>query len=637
MLRKEEETFPKLLFRNGQKWPGLTAMRKKNFGVWKEYTWKECLEKVKYFSLGLTHLGLQRGDRVAIIGENEPEWFWAEFAAQAAGGAMVGIYTDMVPAEVKYIAGHSGAKLAVANDQEQVDKFMEVRKELPSLRKVIYWDPRGLRNYEDPFLLSFDEVVELGKRYEASHPQAFEENVAKGAGEDIAALYYTSGTTGLPKAAMVSHRALISSGRVFLEYNPASHRENFFSYMPAAWIGEGMFITSSHLANGVILNFAEEPETIQEDLREIAPHVVSYGPRQWEDLARTIQVRMREAGFLNRFLYRIFLRLGYKRAELLEQNREPNFFWNILIALSDLLVFYPLRENFGMKKCQIATTGSAAMSIDTFRFWSALGIRLKQLYGSTEAGFVAGHRSGEIRFETLGNISSVATVKISEAGEILVKGPALFSGYHKDPERTAQTLIDGWVRTGDAGFIDQRGHLVFLDRLADVSRLASGAEYAPQYIEGRLRFSPHIKDAMVLGGEKRNYLAVIIIIDFENVGKWAEDHRINYTTFADLSQKDELSRLIRADIDRLNRDLPEEMRIKKFVLLHKEFDPDEAELTRTRKLRRGFMEERYAPLVDAIYQGQSGVDVEALVKYRDGREGVVRTNIKIWSADEEDR
>jgi long-chain acyl-CoA synthetase len=623
-----------MLLRNAQKWPDLVAMRKKNFGVWREYTWRECLDKVKYLSLGLIRLGLQRGDRLAIIGENEPEWFWAEFAAQAAGGTMVGIYTDMVPAEVKYIAGHSGAKLAVANDQEQVDKFLEVKNELPELQKVIYWDPRGLRNYDDPLLISLEEVLELGQRFEASHPGAFAEGAARGTDEDCAALYYTSGTTGLPKAAMVSHRALINSGRAFLEYNPAGNRENFFSYMPAAWIGEGMFITSSHLANGVILNFAEEPETIQEDMREIAPHVVSYGPRQWEDLARTIQVKMREAGAINRLLYRLGLKVGYKRAALLEQNIKPNLLWAPLIALGDLLVFHPLRENFGMKKCLIATTGSAAMSIDTFRFWSAIGIRLKQLYGSTEAGFVAGHRSEEIRFETLGSISTIANVKISEEGEILVQGPGIFSGYYQDPERTAKTLIDGWVHTGDAGFIDTRGHLVFLDRLGDVSRLANGTRYAPQYIEGRLRFSPYIKDAMVLGGEKREYLAVIVIIDFENVGKWAEEHRINYTTFADLSQKDEVAGLVRSDIGRLNQDLPQEMRIRKFALLHKEFDPDEAELTRTRKLRRGFMEDRYAQLVNAIYADQSGVEVEAAVKYRDGREGKVKTHIKVWVSKE---
>jgi len=637
MKTTEMDTLPKLLIRNYEQWPDLIAMRKKDFGIWNEFTWKDSYENTKYFSLGLLHLGIRRGDKVAIVGENEPEWFWAEFAAQAAGAVLVGIYTDMVPSEVKFLCEHSEARIAVANDQEQVDKFLEIDKELPLLEKVIYWDPKGLRNYDHPLLMSFQDVLELGRRYEKSHQAAFEESVSRGKANDMAAFYYTSGTTGVPKAGMVSHGALIHSGKSFLEYNPMGNTDNFFSYLPAAWIGEGMFGTSAHLLNGVILNFAEEPETVQQDLREIGPVTINYGPRQWEDLARITQVRMREAGRLNRFLYRLFIKVGYKRVDFIEQNKSPGFLWRSLILLGDLLVFNPLRENFGLNKCKIATTGSAAMSIDTFRFWSALGVRLKQIYGSTEAGFVAGHRSDEILFETLGNIAPLAQVKISDENEIMVKGPGIFSGYFKAPEKTEETLIDGWVHTGDAGLINEQGHLVFLDRLSDLSSLRDGTNYAPQFIEGRLRFSPYIKDAMVLGGEHRDYLAVITIIDFENVGKWAEDNRINYTTFADLSQRPEVARLVRSDIQRLNNDFPPEIQIKKFSLLHKEFDPDEAELTRTRKLRRGFMEERYGKLVEAIYEGESGVNVEAQVKYRDGRAATVKTNIKIWLVKEEER
>jgi len=609
-------------------------MRKKHFGIWKEYTWKDCYENVKFFSLGMILLGLQEDDKVAIIGENEPEWFWAEFAAQAAGAVMVGIYTDMVPSEVKYIFEHSESRFVVANDQEQVDKFLEIKQDLPTLKIVIYWDPKGLRNYDDPLLMRFEDVLEIGKKYDQSHPGAFEENVQRTKGDDIAALYYTSGTTGLPKAGIVSHRALIRSGSSFLEYCPVHNKNNIFSYLPAAWIGEGMFGTTSHMVNGVILNFAEEPETVQEDLLEIGPDIVIYGPRQWEDLARTIQVRMREAALINRLLYRIFLKVGYKRVELHEK-RTSNPFLNLLIFLADRWVFYPLRENFGLRKCKIACTGSAAMSVDTFRFWSALGLRLRQIYASTEAGFVAAHHSDDIRFETLGEVSNLAQITISDEGEILIKGPCTFSGYFKDPEKTKTTIIDGWIHTGDAGFLNNEGHLVFLDRLVDLSSLANGTNYAPQYIEGRLRFSPYIKDAMVVGGKDRDFLSVIIIIDFENVGKWAEENHINYTTFADISQKSEVADLIRQDLDRINKDFPDEMKIKKFVLLHKEFDPDEEELTRTRKLRRSFMEKRYSELVDAIYGHKSGVDVESVVKYRDGRESIMKTNIQIRSAKEE--
>ena len=625
-----KDTLPKLLLRQHEMSPDRVAMRKKNYGIWEEYTWRDSYENVHYLSLCLLSMGLKRGDKVAIIGENEPQWFWAEFAAQAIGCIMVGIYTDMVPSQVQFMFTHSDACLVVANDQEQVDKFLDIKDNLKYLKKIIYWDERGLRHYDDPLLLSYKEAIELGKAYEKDHPGAFEENVQSGTGDDIAALYYTSGTSGTPKAGMVSHRALISSGKAFLDYNILTNKDNLFSYLPAAWIGEGMFGTSAHLAGGVTLNFAEEPETVQQDMREIGPQVISYGPRQWEDMARMVQVKIREAAFLNRFLYKYCLKIGYMRGALAEKGVQGNLLLRALILIADILVFFPLRENLGLRKCRIATTGSAAMSVDTFRFWSALGVRLKQVYGSTEAGFVAGHRSDHIYFETLGNVSTCADVSISKEQEILVKGPQVFSGYYKDPEKSRDIFEKDWLRTGDAGFIDEKGHLVFLDRLKDLQRLSNGTKYAPQYIEGRLRFSPYIKDAMALGGEKRHFIAVIIIIDFENVGKWAEENHLTYTTFADLSQKDEVAGLISKDIRRVNQGFADEIRVKKFVVLHKEFDPDEDELTRTRKIRRSFMEERYGKLVEAIYNGESGAAVETQVKYRDGRQAMMTTYIKIW-------
>ena len=501
---RDYDTFPKLLVSQYEKMPDSVAMRKKDFGIWKEYTWRNAYENVRYLSLCFLELGLQRGDKVAIIGENEPEWFWAELAAQAAGGILVGIYTDMVPSQVEFMFSHSESIIVVANDQEQVDKFLEIRDTIPRLKKVIYWDPKGLRNYHDPLLMSYTEAIELGKSYEKSHPAAFEKNLNMGSADDVAALYYTSGTSGEQKAGMVSHRSLISSGKSFLEYNPLTVTDNLFSYLPAAWIGEGMIATAAHIVGGVILNFAEEPETVREDMREIGPTFVLYGPRQWEDMARTIQVRISEAAYLNRLLYKLFLKVGYKRVDFMEKELKGDLLWRLLIKIADLLIFYPLRENFGLRNCKIAATGSAAMSVDTFRFWSALGVRLKQIYGSTEAGFVAGHRSDEIFFETLGNISPSAEVKISAEQEILVRGPQIFSGYFRNDKKTEETLVDGWVHTGDSGFIDKNGHLVFLDRLSDMSTLTNGTRYAPQYIEGRLRFSPYIKDAMSLG-EKREF------------------------------------------------------------------------------------------------------------------------------------
>ena len=630
---KECDTFPKFIVDRYEQWPDKVAMRKKDFGIWKELTWRDVYENVRYLSLCFIELGLQRGDRVAVIGENEPEWFCGEFAAQAAGGALVGIYTDMVPAQVEFMFSHSEAVIAVANDQEQVDKFLEIREKIPRLKKIIYWDPKGLRNYHDPLLMSFTEAIELGKSYDKKHPDAFEKNVSMGKGEDIAALFYTSGTSGEPKAGMVTHRALINSGESFLAYNPLAMGDNMFSFLPAAWIGECLFSTASHVTGGIILNFAEEPETVQEDLREIAPTVIIYGPRQWEDMASTIQVRIIEADAINRLLYNLCLKIGYKRVELIEKGIKGSLPLRFLIKMADWLIFKPLTENFGFTNCKIAATGSAAMSVDTFRFWSALGIRLKQVYASTEGGFIAGHHN-EIYFETVGTVAVCAKVKISEKQEIMVSGPQIFSGYFKNPQKTEETLVDGWIHTGDCGFIDKKGHLVFLDRLSDMANLNSGTMYAPQYIEGRLRFSPYIKDAMSLG-EKRDFVAVIVIIDFENVGKWAEEHHINYTTFADLSQKKEIATLIAKDIRRVNDGFAGDTKVKKFVLLHKEFDPDEDELTRTRKIRRGFMEERYKELVEAIYSGKSGVEVESQVKYQDGRQATMKTHILIWAPEEE--
>jgi len=630
---KDLDTFPKLIVDRAKKWPDKVAMRKKDFGIWKEHTWKDSYENMRYLSLYFLEEGLKRGDKVAIIGENEPEWFWGEFAAQVVGGISVGIYADMVPEQVEFMFTHSEAVIAVANDQEQVDKFLDVREKLPRLRRIIYWDPKGLRNYHDPLIISFKEAIEIGKAYDKKHPKAFEKNLNMGKGDDTAVLYYTSGTSGVAKAGMVSFQSLIHSGQDFLDYNPLTMEDDLFSYQPAAWVGEGIFATAVHIVGGPVLNFAEEPETVQEDMREISPAAVLYGPRQWEDMAGSIQVRIGEAGFINRMLYKVCLKAGYKRVDLIESGQKSAL-WKIIIKIADLLICDPLIENFGLNNCKYATTGSAAMSVDTFRFWSALGVRLKQVYASTEAGFITGHKTGEIFFETVGNVTNSAKVKIADNQEILVSGKQIFSGYYKDPKKTKETLVDGWIKTGDCGFFDKRGHLVFLDRVSDMATLNSGTRYAPQYIEGRLRFSPYIKDAMSLG-EKRDSVAVIVIIDFKNVGKWAEEHHINYTTFANLSQNKEVAGLIVKDIKRVNEGFPDQTKVKTFALLHKEFDPDEDELTRTRKIRRVFMEERYKSLVEALYNGSSGVDVESPVKYQDGRKGFMKTHIIIWEAEGE--
>jgi long-chain acyl-CoA synthetase len=601
----------------------------KNFGIWQRYSWKDCYEKVKYFSLGLISLGLEQGDVVCIIGDNEPEWFWGEFATQAAGGITTGIFVDSIPSEVKYIATHSGAKFAVVNDQEQSDKFLEIKDELPLLKKVIYWDPKGLKNYADPILISFTEVIKLGKEYEETHPGLFEQNVENGKGDDIAFIYYTSGTTGLPKGAMLTHRALLNTARGFTSRFPLSGNDDLISNFPAAWVGDSFFATVPHLLTGARLNFPEEPETIAEDTREVGPSFVIYGPRQWESLVSEIQVKVIDANPLKRFCYNLFLPVGHEIADASFQNKKPNLFWRALHGIAYLVLFRSLKDQLGLNRVRFAVTGSSVLSLDTFRLIHAIGIELRQNYASTEAGFISSHGKGEIKFESVGRPALDTEVRITDEGELLVRSDRMFRGYHKDPEKTATTLIDGWCSTGDAVNIDESGHVIFLDRLEHMSELSSGIKYAPQYIEGRLRFSPYIKDAMVIGGRDKDFVSALINIDFTMVGKWAERNHLPYTTFVDLSQKDEVAALVQKDLVRVNSYLPELARVRKFVLMHKEFDPDEAELTRTRKLRREFMEERYKDLVKGIYSDSKEIKVEAAVTYRDGRKGTVTTGIKV--------
>ncbi len=626
---EKRETIPQIIKSNCANWGANNAMSMKMFGIWRRYSWQEYYSYVKYFSLGMISLGLKRGDVACIIGDNEPQWFWAEFAVQAAGGIATGIYVDSVPSEVKYIAEHSDAKFAVVNDQEQTDKFLEIKPGLPLLEKIIYWDPKGLRNYEDPLLVSFNEVVERGKKYEKTHPGLFEANVDSGRGDDTAFIYYTSGTTGLPKGAIITHHALITTARGFVNRYPLNEKDNLISNFPAAWVGDSFFATIPHLLTGAILNFPEEPETIAEDTREIGPNFVIYGPRQWEGLVSEIQVKMLDAYWLKRLAYKLFLPVGHKIADMKFEGNTPNLLWRILHFFAYLALFRPLKDRLGLSKVRFAVTGSSVLSLDTFRLIHAIGIELRQCYASTEAGLISSHSKGEIKFESVGRPALGTSVRITREGELLVTSDCMFTGYHKNKEKTVITLIDGWCYTGDAVNLNEQGHLIFMDRLEHMGILKSGAKYAPQYIEGRLRFSPYIKDAMVIGGKDKDYVSAIVNIDFAMVGKWAERHRIPYTTFVDLSQKKEVADLVLQDLERVNSYLPEQSQVRKFVLLHKEFDPDEAELTRTRKLRREYMEQRYKDLIDALYNNKEKIDVQAPVTYRDGRKGVVTTSINI--------
>jgi long-chain acyl-CoA synthetase len=628
-----DDTLPKLLKRNYEKWGDRkVAQRYKDFGIWRPYTWKDYYEEAKYISLGLVSLGLEPGDKVTIVAENAPQWFYTELGIQAAGAIPLGIYTDSIHSEIQYIVHHSDSKFAFADDQEQVDKFLDIKHELPNLRKVIYWDPKGMWQYDDPILMSFDQVLELGREYEKTHPGLFESNIDQGKGEDVAVFMYTSGTTGLPKGAMVSHRSLLYGIAGLMEYYPWREDDDLVSFIAPAWLTEQLFGIAGALMVGSVVNFPEEPETAQADIREIAPACLFASSRLWENMVRTVQAKMMDASLLKRFVYHLLFPVGYKVADLEFEGRKPSLFWRGLDKVADLALFRPLRDHLGLARARVCFTAGAMLAPDTFRYLRAMGVNLVNSYGITEAGSLACGKPGQIKAETVGPPVIGVDIRITDDGEILSRSSAIFAGYYKDPEKTAEVLGGGWFHSGDAGLITDDGHILYLDRVKDLGQLSDGTKYAPQYIETRLKFSPYIRDVMCLG-DNRDYISVIIIIDYDNVGRWAESNHILYTTFTDLSQKREVYDLIQKDIERLNRFLPAESAIRKYVHLHKEFDPDEAELTRTRKLRRDFMEQRYAELIQAVYSGKSEVVVEAPITYRDGRTGTVTTTIEIRTVD----
>jgi len=629
------DTIPKYLVESTRKYGHKkVAMRQKHLGIWREYTWQDSFQHVKNLCLGLISLGLERGDKVCIIGDNDPQYFWAQLATQAGGGAAVGIFTDSTPKEIQYIVHHSDAVLVFAKDQEQCDKLFEIRAQVPAVKRVIYWDEKGLWAYQDPWLISFAAVEALGQELDKREPTRFDERVAQGRGDDLAIFCYTSGTTGLPKGAMINHSNLISGCQLYNQIDRRLDSDEYLSFLPPAWITENVLGLTVHVMNGMIVNFPEEPETVQENLREIAPHALLFSSRLWENLVSMVQVRMTDSSWINRFLYRVFMPVGYRVADLrFEEGHVPPL-WRLLYRLGDLAVFAPLRDKLGLIRVKSAYSAGAALSPDVVRFFRAIGVNIKNLFGSTEAQIHTVHIGDDIKFETVGVPPPGMELKIAENSEILVKGPTVFQGYYKNPEDTAKALADGWFHTGDAGYLRDDGHLIYLDRVKDLLELATGDKFSPQYIEGRLKFSPYIKDAMAIGGRERAFVTAIINIDFANVGRWAEKHRLAYTTFVDMSQKPEVYDLIRQDVLRVNQTLPPPARVRKFVLLHKEFDPDEAELTRTRKLRRGFMEDRYREMIEAMYGGRPEVRVSAQVKYRDGRTGTVETTVRVCALED---
>jgi len=633
-LHKEKgDTWPKILKHNCETYGDhRKAMRYKHYGIWQPFTWKDYYLSVKCLALGLLSLGFEPGDRVVIIGDNAPQWYYTELAAQANHGVSVGLYSDLTPREIKYIVENSGAKFAVVEDQEQVDKFLQMKHELPLLKKIIYWNYKGLAHYDDPLLMGYREVLQRGAKYEEEHPGLFEQNVDTGKPDDVCALVYTSGTTGVaPKGAVHTYRTMRTGADCLLNLDPWYENDNVVPYLPPAWMTEQWFGIGCHLLSACVLNFAEGPETQQRDTKEIRPDIVCYGARQWEGQAAMVQARIHGADVLKRFVFRLLMPIGYKMADLQYRKQKPSFFLKILYALADFSLFKPLRRSLGLSNARICYTTGAMLSPDAFRFYHALKLPLKSLYGTTEGGALTGAKNDDISSETVGPAHKGTEVKITDEGELIYRQPGIFVGYYKDQDKTAEVLEDGWFHSGDCGFIREDGHIVFVDRVKDLIKLASGDNLAPQFIESRLRFSPYIKDAWVVAGKGRTYASVIIIINYNTVGRWAGQRRVGYSTFAELSQKPEVYDLVKQFIDRMNSTLPPGSRVKKYVNLHKEFDPDEGELTRNRKLRRTFLEERYQELIDAIYAGKTEVPIEARVRYRDGRMGTTKTTLSIKS------
>jgi len=623
-------TIPKLFLRQCKKYgKNKVAMREKEFGIWRPFTWLDYYENVKHLSLGMASLGLKKGDKVAMMGDNRPEGLWAEIAALCAGGVGVWLFQDCMMEEVKYIIDHSDAKLFVGETQQEVDKTLSIKDACPKLEKIIWDDPKGMRNYHQDFLISVDKVQELGKELDQKDPDLFEKMINEGHGDDICLLFYTSGTTALPKGALLSHWNMLTMGKNLMAVDPCHDTDDFVSYLPFAWIGEQMMSISCGLQIGYTLNFPEEPETAREDIREIGPHVMFAPPRLYEGMTRQVQVKYIDSTWIKRKAYEFATKVGYKVANLRFEKKPVSWALRSLNWFANVTMQKKLKDHLGMSRLRHAYTGGAAMGPDHFRFFHALGVNLKQIYGQTEiAGISIVHRDGDVKFDTVGTPIPETEVRITEEGEIISKSPSVFQGYYKNEEATKKTLVDGWLYSGDRGFIDEDGHLVVFDRSKDVMTLRDGRPFSPQYLETRLKFSPYIREAWVIG-DKRAHVSAVMCVDYAVVGKWADERKINYTSYPELSQKPEVYDLVQKQIEEANKDLPGPAKIHRFVNLYKVFDADDEELTRTSKLRRSFVENRYRDIVGALYSDADVVHMDTTITYEDGREQRIKTDLRI--------
>ena len=614
MTAPYDTTLPMLLLENSRKRPGRTALREKTLGIWKPVTYAQYWAITSEFAAGLRELGLGRGDIIVIIGDNRPEWLWAQLAIQGLGGVSLGLYQDSPGEEIGYVFELSKARLVVAEDQEQVDKILSIRDSLPLLEYVVYHDSKGLIGYDAPGLKSFDEIRALGK----ASAHEFENWIEDVSPDDTALIATTSGSTGRPKLAMLSHKNLLSMAWNLGQSDPKRDTDEFVSFLPLAWMGEQMMAVSSALLFGFCVNFPEEPDTVQENIREIGPHLIFSPPRVWENMAAKVRVRIMETTRFKRFLFNTFMPIGLKYAGVILRGETPSAGLRMANKLADWGLFRALRDRLGFSRVRSASTGGAPLGPDTFTFFHAMGVNLKQIYGQTEiAGISCIHRDGAVSFESVGEPITGTEIRISEDGEILSRSAAVFKGYLGNDAATAETITDGWLHSGDAGFFKDNGQLVIIDRLSDVMTTGKGVRFSPQFIENKLKFSTYVQEAVVLGHE-REFISAIICLDGDIAGRWAESKGLTHTTYQDLAAKPELYDLIESEIRAINPSLQPGTEVTRFALLFKELDADDGELTRTRKIRRKVINERYAELIRALYDGTDNTDLCIAITYQDG-------------------
>jgi long-chain acyl-CoA synthetase len=631
------DTFPKLLLMNAVRRGDRPAIREKDFGIWHTWTWSQVMEEVRAFSVGLAVLGLKRDDKVAIIGANRPRLYWTMCAAQALGAVPVPVYQDSVADEMAFVLSHAGVRVAVVENQEQVDKLLSISDRLPTLAYIIYDEERGLKDYDPARLKSFAEVQALGRSASGRQiGQNWEKEIAKGKGTDTAVILYTSGTTGQPKGVVLTFNAAITSSRNANIFDNLGESEEIIAYLPMAWVGDHIFSYAQSYVAGFCVSCPESPETVIQDRREIGPTYVFAPPRIYENLLTLTMVRMEDAGAVKRRLFHYFLNVARKYGEKILNGQSVPLQGRLQYWLGNVLMYGPMKNRYGFSRVRVAYTAGEAIGPEIFRFYRSLGINLKQLYGSTEASvYITAQPDGEIYADTVGKPNIEVEVRVADNGEVMFRSPGVFTGYYKDQERTTQTKTpDGWVHTGDAGFFDPKtGHLKIIDRAKDVGRLKDNTLFAPKYLENKLKFFPNIKEAVAFG-DKHDYVTVMLNIDMVAVASWAERNNVIYGSYQELAAHPRVYDMLAEHVDEVNRSLSQEgpmagAQIRRFLILHKELDADDGELTRTQKVRRGFIAERYEPLAKALYDGSQEVNIATEVTFEDGRKGKIEGRVKI--------